>query len=73
MCTEKLGDGSDVLMGFITIAKANGLQNCRAHRREKLLMGKAVVLLGNLETGRREVMQDDYYWLEVTSWFFSPP
>ncbi len=40
---------------------------------EKLLRGKAVVLPGNVETGRIAVMQDDYYWLEVTSClFFSP-
>lgn len=40
-----------------------------------LLRGKAVVLPGNLETGRIAVMQDDYYWLEVTSCLFvvSPP
>lgn len=33
----------------------------------ELLREKAVVLLGNPETWRLVVMQDDYYWLEVTS------
>lgn len=34
-----------------------------------------MVLLGNPETGRIAVMQDDYYWLEVTSclFFFALP
>ena len=34
---------------------------------EQLFRGKAVVLLGNPETGRIAVMLGDYYWLEVTS------
>lgn len=46
--------------------KANGVQNARGWG-EKLLREKAVVLLGNPETWRIAVMQDDYYWLEVTS------
>lgn len=33
----------------------------------KFLREKAVALLGNPETWRLVVMQDDYYWLEVTS------
>lgn len=41
--------------------------------REKLLRGKAVVLLGNPKTGRIAVTQDDYYWLAVTSCLSSPP
>lgn len=36
-------------------------------------MGKAFVLLGNLETGRIAEMQDGYYWLEVTSCLCPPP
>lgn len=38
-----------------------------------LLRGKAVLLLGNTETGRMAVMQDDYYWLEVTSCLYFFP
>lgn len=50
--------------------EANGLLNTRGWG-EKLLRGKAVVLLGNPETWRVAVMQDDYYWLKVTS--YPPP
>lgn len=46
--------------------KANGLQNAR-DLGEQLLRGKAEVLLGDPGEGRIAVMQDDYYWLEVTS------
>lgn len=63
--------GSGVVIGSFTMAwEANGLQNTRGWG-EKLLRGKAVVLLGNPETWRVAVMQDDYYWLKVTS--YPPP
>lgn len=38
-----------------------------------LLRGKAVVLLGNPKTESMAVMQNDYYWLEVTSCLFFTP
>lgn len=67
--------GSGIMSGSIT-AKVGKWLTKRLKQRGcvgDLLSGEAVVLLGNLQTARIAVMQDDYYWLVVTSWLFLQP